>query len=50
MSVETNNSNSFSYIETPRGASSLIKIDTILALRLKAFIKARKVRRFTFSK
>ncbi len=34
------------YLETPRTASNPVKLDQILAERLKAFMKARKVRPF----
>ncbi len=39
------------YIETPRQPLDLpVKIDEILQLRMRAFMKARRVRRFTFNK
>ncbi len=38
------------YIELPRRSSGPIKIDAILEARMKAFLRARRVRRFTFSK
>lgn len=38
------------YIETPRQHSAPVKIDEILEARLKAFMKARRIRRFTFLK
>lgn len=38
------------YIETPRQQGTLVKIDEILEARLKAFMKARRIRRFTFLK
>jgi len=34
------------FLETPRGTSEPTKLDTILAERMKAFIKARKVKPF----
>jgi len=36
------------YLETPRQRSSPTRIDAILEERLKAFIKARHIKRFTF--
>jgi len=39
-----------SYIETPRQCDVPIKINEILEARMRAFIKARRIRRFTFSK
>lgn len=38
------------YIETPRSSGQLVKINEILEARMKAFLRARKVRRFTFIK
>lgn len=43
--LETND-----YIETPRHNGSLIKIDEILEARMRAFLRARRIRRFTFLK
>jgi len=37
------------YIETPRHTIAPTKIDTILEQRMRAFMRARRVRRFTFS-
>lgn len=34
------------YLETPRAASNPVKLDQILAERLKTFLKARKVKPF----
>lgn len=39
---------SISYIETPRRCTTPVKIDEILEARLKAFVKVRRLRRFTF--
>lgn len=36
------------YIETPRRCTSPTKIDEILEARLQAFLRARRVKRFTF--
>ncbi len=36
----------FTYLETPRTESGPVKLDQILAERLRAFIKARKVKPF----
>jgi len=38
------------YIETPRHCGVPVKIDTILAARMQAFMKARRIRRFTLVK
>ena len=35
------------YLEIPRHQSEPVKLDTILAERMKAFIKARKVKPFS---
>lgn len=40
----------YGYIEIPRTKTAPTRIDSILEERMKAFIKARRVRRFTFSK
>lgn len=34
----------FTYLETPRTSSEPVKLDQILAERLQAFLKARKVK------
>jgi hypothetical protein len=34
----------FRYLETPRSKSNPVKLDQILAERLQAFLKARKVK------
>lgn len=34
----------FTYLETPRSKSDPVKLDQILAERLQAFMKARKVK------
>lgn len=38
------------YIETPRRSASPIKIDAILEARMRAFLRARRVRRYSFLK
>ena len=38
------------YIQTPRTQTTPVKIDTILEQRMKSFLRARRIRRFTFSK
>lgn len=38
------------YIETPRKRGTPVKIDQILEDRMRAFMRARRVRRFTFVK
>lgn len=38
------------YIETPRHCDVPIKIDEILQARMRAFMKARRIRRFTLVK
>lgn len=38
------------YIELPRANVAPVKINQILEQRMRAFIKARRVRRFTFFK
>lgn len=38
------------YIETPRGSSSPVKLDTVLQERIRAFKRAKQIRRFSFSK
>lgn len=38
------------YIETPRGLSSPVKLDTLLEERIRAFKRAKQIRRFSFSK
>jgi hypothetical protein len=43
-------SDAFDYIETPRRSGSLTKIDEILEERMRAFMKARRLKRFTFSR
>jgi hypothetical protein len=39
-----------SYIELPRRSKGPVKIDAILEARMRAFLRARRVRRFTFMK
>lgn len=38
------------YIETPRGASAPVKLDAVLQERIRAFKRAKQIRRFSFSK
>lgn len=38
------------FIELPRCVGMPVKIDVILQERLNAFMKARRIRRFTFNK
>lgn len=38
------------YIETPRFHQGPVKIDAILEARMRAFMRARRVKRFTFGK
>jgi len=38
------------YLETPRIQSSPTRINAILEQRLKAFMKARRIKRFTFER
>jgi hypothetical protein len=38
------------FIELPRRARGPVKIDAILEARMRAFLRARRVRRFTFTK
>lgn len=38
------------YIETPRAASSPVKLDAVLQERIRAFKRAKAIRRFSFSK
>lgn len=38
------------YIELPRKRSSLVKIDEVLEERIRAFKRAKQIRRFTFTK
>lgn len=40
----------FTYLETPRSKSEPVKLDQILAERLQAFMKARKVKPFRVPK
>ena len=40
----------FTYLETPRSESVPVKLDQILAERLQAFMKARKVKPFRVPK
>lgn len=40
----------YGYIEIPRSKAAPTRIDSILEERMKAFMKARRIRRFTFSK
>ena len=40
----------YDYIEIPRTKTAPTRIDTILEERMKAFLKARRIRRFTFTK
>ena len=40
----------YGYIEIPRSQTVPTRIDAILEERMKAFMKARRVRRFTFNK
>ena len=47
----TQTSEPITYIETPRQHCDVpVKIDEILEARMRAFIKARRIRRFTFVK
>jgi hypothetical protein len=51
--MKTNQQETITYIETPRSRDSRdmpIKLDEILESRMRAFMKARRVRRFTFAK
>lgn len=36
------------YIETPRGYSSPVKIDVVMEERIRAFRRAKQIRRFSF--
>lgn len=38
------------YIETPRTRAALTKIDSVLEERIRAFKRARTIRRFSFMK
>ena len=38
------------YVETPHQCDAPVKIDKILEERMRVFMKARRVRRFTFMK
>lgn len=38
------------YIQIPRRTSEPVKIDVILEERMRAFLRARRIRRFTFVK
>jgi hypothetical protein len=38
------------YIETPRHCDAPVKIDAILEARMRAFMRARRIKRFTFVK
>ena len=38
------------YIETPRHCDVPVKIDEITEARMRAFVKARRIRRFTLAK
>lgn len=40
----------YGYIEIPRTKTLPTRIDTILEERMKAFLRARRIRRFTFNK
>ena len=37
-------------IETPRGTTSPVRLDTVLEERIRAFRRAKQIRRFSFSK
>ena len=39
-----------SYIETPGGFTAPVKLDTVLEERIRAFRRAKQIRRFSFSK
>lgn len=39
-----------SYLEIPRGRSSLTKIDVVLEDRIRAFKRAKRIRRFSLVK
>lgn len=40
----------YGYIEIPRTNTAPTRIDAILEERMRTFMKARRIRRFTFSK
>ena len=48
--MNNSDTNQHHYIETPYRRSSIHKIDEILEQRLKAFLKARRMKRFSFKK
>lgn len=38
------------YIETPRYRKAPVRIDAVLEARMQAFMRARRIKRFTFVK
>ena len=50
MFAQSNDTEIFKYIETPRPASSPTKIDVILQQRIKAFMRARRRTKSTILK
>ena len=46
----TENFELIGYIETPQRCNAPVKIDEILAARMQVFMRARRLKRFTFVK
>lgn len=46
----TNETELINYIEIPRRSGEPVKIDVILEERMRAFMRARRMKRFTFLK
>jgi len=38
------------YIQTPRGLTAPVRLDTVLEERIRAFKRAKQIRRFSFLK
>lgn len=46
----TNDMELITYIETPRRATEPVRIDAIMEARMKAFLRAKRVRRWMISR
>ena len=50
MYMKTTQKDQMNYIETPRAHAAPVKIDSILEARMRAFMRARRMRRFVFTR
>lgn len=50
MNKSIENMDWFKYVETPMHSSGAVKLDSIMAKRLKAFLRAKRMKTFKFEK